>query len=89
MTGADVAAIVTAAGGSIAAVLGGVALVRRKTDELGKTEQQRCQDCYSWRRAALRVVNDLRDLLALHDIPEPEGIDDDLGTRRAVGADES
>lgn len=92
MTGADIAAIVTAVGGSIAAVCGGIALVRRKSAEWSRSEEQRCEDCYTWRRTALRVLNQVRDLLAEHGIPEPEGIDDELGSRRAaraVSADES
>lgn len=82
MTGADIAAIVTAAGGSIAAVLGGWALVRRKADQLEASEEKRCQDCYGWRRSALRILNNLRDILAERGIPEPEGIDDELGIRQ-------
>lgn len=87
MTGADLAAMITAAGGATAAVLGGVALVRRKSSDLARTEQHELEDCSAWRRAALRVIRKLRDLLNEAGIQEPEGIDDELGIgRRAVAA---
>lgn len=86
VTGTDIAAIITAAGGATAAVLGAYALVRRKVGELSEAELQRCEDCYAWRRAALRVLNLLRDLLSEQGIPEPEGIDDELGLRRRRSA---
>ena len=84
MTGADVAAMITAAGGATAAILGGLALVRRKSGELTRLEREEAEDCFERRRAAYRWVRILRDLLSEAGIPEPEGIDDDLGTRRAL-----
>jgi hypothetical protein len=83
MTGADVAAMITAAGGATAAILGGIALVRRKSDELTRKEREESEVCFEQRRAAYRWVRILRDLLSEAGIPEPEGIDDDLGIRRA------
>lgn len=90
MSGADIAAIITAAGGAIAAVLGGVALVRKKSGELGRQREQECEDCFDRRRTLLRLLNKVLDLLAEHGIPEPEGIRDELGPRRpaAVAAAE-
>jgi hypothetical protein len=84
MTGADVAAMITAAGGATAAILGGIALVRRKSDELTKTERAEAEECFERRRAAYRWVRILRDLLNDAGIPEPEGIDDDLGIGRTL-----
>lgn len=86
MTGADVAAMITAAGGATAAVLGGIALVRRKSGELAKAEQHELEECSEVRRVAFRVIRSLRDLLAEHGIPEPDGIDDQLRLRRRVAA---
>jgi hypothetical protein len=87
VTGGDVAAMITAAGGATAAVLGGIALVRKKSGDLYRTEQQELNDCSAWRRAAVRIIRALRDLLSEAGIPEPEGIDDELGLRpRAVNA---
>lgn len=86
MTGADVAAMITAMGGATAAVLGGIALVRRKSGELARIEQHELEECSEVRRAAFRVIRSLRDLLAEYGIPEPEGIDDQLRLRRRVTA---
>lgn len=84
MTGADVAAMITAAGGATAAILGGIALIRRKSGELTRIEREESDQCFEQRRAAYRWVRILRDLLSDAGIPEPEGIDDDLGIRRSV-----
>lgn len=84
MTGADVAAIITAAGGATAAILGAIALLRRKSGELSRIEQQEAEQCFEQRRAAYRWVRILRDLLSESGIPEPEGIDDELGIRRSL-----
>lgn len=81
MTGADLAAVVTSVGGSAAAILGGVALVRRRSAELAERERGQCEECFTWRRNARWVITLLRDLLSEHGIAEPEGIDDELGTR--------
>jgi LPXTG-motif cell wall-anchored protein len=82
VTGTDIAAIITAIGGAVAAVLGALALVKRRSSELGKQHQADCEDCYVERRVLIRWINRLRDLLAIHGIPEPEGLDDELGNRR-------
>lgn len=84
MTGADVAAMITAAGGATAAILGGIALVRRKSGELTRTEREESEVCFEQRRAAYRWVRILRDLLNEAGITEPEGIDDELGIRRSL-----
>lgn len=84
MTGADVAAMITAAGGATAAILGGIALVRRKSGELTRVEREECESCFEQRRAAYRWVRKLRDLLSDAGLPEPEGIDDELGIRRTL-----
>lgn len=84
MTGADVAAMITAAGGATAAVLGALALLRKKSSELAKIERTECDDCFEKRRAAYRWVRRLRDLLSEAGISEPEGIDSELGIQRAV-----
>lgn len=86
MTGADVAAMITAIGGATAAVLGGIALVRKKSGDLSRSEQLELEDCSTVKRAALRIIRVLRDLLAEAGIPEPEGIDDELGLRRRAGS---
>lgn len=86
MTGADVAAMITAIGGATAAVLGGVALVRKKSADLARVEQVELEDCSALKRAAFRIIRVLRDLLAEAGIPEPEGIDDELGLRRRPGS---
>jgi hypothetical protein len=87
MTGADVAALITAAGGATTAVLGGWALVRRKAGELTKHYESDCEECFTQRRAAYRWIRVLRDLLSKAGIPEPEGIDDELGLSRRAGRD--
>ena len=94
MTGADVAAMITAAGGATAAVLGAWALLRKKSGDLAEQFEADAEDCFDQRRVAYRWIRILRDLLSEAGIPEPEGIDDDLGTRRrraitAGRADES
>lgn len=87
LTGADLAAIVTAIGGSTAAILGGVALVRRRSADLAERERGQCEECFTWRRNARWVITLLRDLLSEHGIAEPEGIDDELGTKRPQDAE--
>jgi hypothetical protein len=86
MTGADVAAMITAAGGAFGVIAAGIALLRKRSGELHRTEQSDLEECSAWRRAALRVIRKLRDRLSEAGIPEPEGIDDELGIRRSVTA---
>jgi hypothetical protein len=76
--------MITAMGGAGAAVLGGVALVRRKSGELSKAEQLELEECSAWRRSALRIIRSLRDVLTEHGIQEPDGIDDQLGIRQRI-----
>lgn len=83
MTSGDVVAIIGAATTLLTAGAGAVSLVRRHSAELTKREEQDIEDCSAWRRAARRVIRQLRDLLAEHGIPEPEGLDDELSGRRA------
>jgi hypothetical protein len=85
VSGADIAAIITAAGGAVAAVLGAVALVRKKAGELGRAQLLELDECGTAKRAAIRWVWKLLDLLAEYDVPEPEGIRDELGLRRRAG----
>lgn len=82
MTGADVAALITAAGAAIAAVMGGVSLVRQKSGQITVREREEAELCFEQRRAAYRWVRVLRDLLSEAGITEPEGIDDELGLGR-------
>jgi hypothetical protein len=82
MTGADVAAMITAAGGAFGGIAAGVALVRKRSGELARAEQHELEECSAWKRSALRVVRNLRELLNEHGIDEPDGIDDELGLRR-------
>jgi hypothetical protein len=93
VSGQDIAAVITAAGGAIAAVIGAYNLLRKNIRELAAKADADCEECYKGRRALLRWVNKLLDLLAQHGIPEPEGIDDELGLRRrsavTSGDDES
>lgn len=85
MTGSDVAAMITAIGSGTAAVLGGYALVRKRSADLSRNEQLELEDCSALKRTALRIIRVLRDLLAEAGVPEPEGIDDELGLRRRPG----
>jgi hypothetical protein len=83
MTSGDVVAIVGAAATLITTVASAVTLIRRHSEDLSKREQIDLEDCSAWRRTARRVIRQLRDLLAEHNIPEPEGLDDELSGRRA------
>jgi hypothetical protein len=86
LTGADVAAIITTAGGATASILGGIALLQKKADRITRAEREECDECSARRRALVRWVNKLLDLLAEHGIAEPEGIEDELRLRRQVAA---
>ena len=83
MTSGDVVAIVGALATLSTAVGGTVTLTRRHSAELSKREQNDIEECSAWRRTARRVIRQLRDVLAEHNIPEPEGLDDELAGRRA------
>lgn len=83
MTSGDVVAIVGAATTLITAVAGAITLIRRHSDDMSQREQQDIEDCSAWRRTARRIIRQLRDLLAEHGIPEPEGLDDELTGRRS------
>lgn len=89
MTGSDVAAIVTATGGAVGAVATAIALLRKRSGELAAAEEMEAEHQAAWKRAALRIIRSLREILAEHGIPEPEGIDDELrlGRRRDADAD--
>lgn len=82
MTSGDVVAIVGAAATLITTVASAVTLIRRHSEDLTKREQQDLEECSAQRRAARRIIRILRDLLAEHGIPEPEGLDDELAGRR-------
>ena len=86
MTGADVAAMITAAGGATAAILGAWALLRRRSGDIARQYEVEAEHCFEQRRSAYRWVRILRDILSEAGIAEPEGIDDDLGIRRPVAA---
>lgn len=81
MTSGDVVAIVGAATTLITAVAGAITLIRRHSDDLSQREQRDAEDCSAWKRSAFRVIRRLRELLAEHGIPEPEGLDDELAGR--------
>lgn len=81
MTSGDVVAIVGAATTLITAVAGAITLIRRHSGDLSQREQQEAENCSAWKRSALRVIRRLREILAEHGIPEPEGIDDELAGR--------
>jgi len=83
MTSGDIVAIVGAAATLVTTVASAATLIRRHSENLTKQEQIDIEDCSAWRRTARRVIRQLRDLLAEHGIPEPEGLDDDLNGRRA------
>ena len=83
MTSGDIVAIVGALATLSTAVGGTVTLTRRHSAELSKREQNDIEECSAWRRTARRVIRELRDLLAEHNIPEPEGLDHELSGRRA------
>lgn len=89
MTGSDVATIVTAAGGAVGTIAAAIALLRRRSGELAEAEIHEQEAQAAWKRAALRIIRLLREILAEHGIPEPEGIDDELrlGRRRDADAD--
>ena len=88
MTSGDIVAIVGAAATLITTVASAVTLIRRHSEELSKREERDIEECSAWRRTARRVIRQLRDLLAEHGIPEPEGLDDDLTGRRASEKEE-
>lgn len=83
MTSGDVVAIVGAAATLVTTVASAVTLIRRHSEDLTRREQLDIEECSAWRRSARRVIRQLRDLLAEHGIPEPEGLDDELTGRRA------
>ena len=83
MTSGDVVAIVGAGATLITTVASAVTLIRRHSEDLSKREQIDLEECSAWRRTARRVIRQLRDLLAEYNIPEPEGLDDELSGRRA------
>lgn len=83
MTSGDIVAIVGAAATLVTTVASAVTLIRRHSEDLSKREQQDLEECSARWRTARRVIRVLRDLLAEHGIPEPEGLDDDLAGRRA------
>lgn len=83
MTSGDIAAIVGSVTTLITAAAGAMVLIRRNSGELSEREQREVEECSAKKRAALRVVRILRDLLAELGIPEPEGLDDELAGRKA------
>lgn len=83
MTSGDIVAIVGAAATLITTVASAVTLIRRHSENLTKREQNELETLAAWKRSALRIIRQLRDLLAQHNIPEPEGLDDELTGGRA------
>lgn len=83
MTSGDVVAVIGAVATLVTTGAGAYTLVKRHSEDLTKREQNELEECSTARRIYRRIIRELRDLLAEHNIPEPAGIDDALTGRRA------
>lgn len=73
--------------GVVTAVFAGLITLRKRSGELAAAEELELLELRDWRRQALRVISRLRDLLAEHDVAEPEGLDDELRYGRSRRSD--
>lgn len=78
MSSADWGPALTGVGFAIAAVFTGVIGLRNTPPRPTSAERKRNEQYEIWSPRVRRVVAKLRDLLADHGIPEPDGIDEAL-----------
>lgn len=71
-------AIIGAIGLLIGTVFGGLATLQNRANQLDAKSAKRLEQYERWRPAVRALVADLRDLLAAHKVPEPDGVDDVL-----------
>lgn len=77
MSGADWGPLLTGVGLIVGAVFTG--LIGLRNVPRGTSHERKLLDQYDiWRPRVRRVVTNLRDLLAEHRIPEPDGIDEEM-----------
>lgn len=74
----DAGALVASLALLLTAFFTGLASLQRRQNDLGQQDALRLAQYERWRPKVRIVVAELRDLLARHRIPEPDGIDDQM-----------
>jgi hypothetical protein len=74
----DVSALVASLALLLTAFFTGLSSLQRKKNDLGAEDALRLEQYERWRPRIRILVAELRDLLASHRIPEPDGIDEVL-----------
>lgn len=72
----DASALVASLAILLTAFFTGLTNLQRKRNDFGQEDALRLAQFERWRPKVRIVVAELRDLLAKHRIPEPDGIDD-------------